>query len=122
MSGWRSSADLMIAFFRTVNAILGQVPRASSVGKSDLKSGDEVLVTTENSVYSIRAHGDATYSVRGGWFDRQGLSPQEDRALDMWEHLGRQRDPDQRGCRLRSAPGVRQSCAYHPHPGGPRDP
>src|SRR5260370_39411002 len=65
----------MIAFFRTVNAILGQVCRSSSVGKSDLKSGDEVLVTTENSVYSIRAHGDATYSVRGGWFDRQGLSP-----------------------------------------------
>ncbi len=65
----------MIAFFRTVNAILGQVRRASSVGKSDLKSGDEVVVTTENSVYSIRVHGDATYSVRGGWFDRQGLSP-----------------------------------------------
>jgi hypothetical protein len=65
----------MIAFFRTVNAILGQVRRSSSVGKTDLKSGDEVLVTTENSVYSIRVHGDATYSVRGGWFDRQGLSP-----------------------------------------------
>ena len=65
----------MIAFFRTVNAILGQVRRSSSVGKSELKSGDEVLVTTENSVYSIRVHGDATYSVRGGWFDRQGLSP-----------------------------------------------
>ncbi len=65
----------MIAFFRTVNAILGQVRRSSSVGKSDLKSGDEVLVTTENSVYSIRVHEDATYIVRGGWFDRQGLSP-----------------------------------------------
>ena len=55
----------MIAFFRTVNAILGQVRRSSSVGKSDLKSGDEVVVTTENSVYSIRVHEDATYSVRG---------------------------------------------------------
>jgi hypothetical protein len=65
----------MIAFFRTVNAILGQVRRSSSVGKSELKSGDEVLVTTENSVYSIHVHEDATYSVRGGWFDRQGLSP-----------------------------------------------
>ncbi len=65
----------MIAFFRTVNAILGQVRRSSSVGKSDLKSGDEILVTTENSVYSIRVQEDATYSVRGGWFDRQGLSP-----------------------------------------------
>ncbi len=65
----------MIAFFRTVNAILGYVGCFQSVGKSDLKSGDEVLVTTENSVYSIRVHGDATYSVRGGWFDRQGLSP-----------------------------------------------
>jgi hypothetical protein len=65
----------MIAFFRTVNAILGQVRRSQSVGKSDLKIGDEVLVTTENSIYSIRVHEDATYSVRGGWFDRQGLSP-----------------------------------------------
>ncbi len=65
----------MIAFFRSVNAILGQMSRSSSIRKSELRSGDEILVTTENSVYSIRVEEDATYSVRGGWFDRQGLSP-----------------------------------------------
>ena len=33
------------------------------------------MVTTENSVYSIQVLEDATYLVRGGWFDRQRLSP-----------------------------------------------
>src|SRR5215467_9059591 len=65
----------MIAFFRTVNAILGQMSRSSSIRKTELSCGDEVLVTTENSVYTIRVEKDATYSVRGGWFDRQGISP-----------------------------------------------
>ncbi len=41
----------------------------------DLSRGCRVVVSTENSVYSIEVLEDATYSVRGGWFDRQGLSP-----------------------------------------------
>ena len=32
-------------------------------------------MTTENSVYSIEVLADATYCVRGGWFDRQKQSP-----------------------------------------------
>jgi len=65
----------MIACVRTVNATLEQVGRLEAVRKGDLRNGDRLLVSTENSVYSIRVHGDATYSISGGWFDSQGLSP-----------------------------------------------
>ena len=65
----------MIARFRTVNAILGQARLCRPVRKADLGCGSRVIVATENSVYSIDVLEDATYSVRGGWFDRQGLSP-----------------------------------------------
>ncbi len=60
---------------RTVNAILAQVPRCQSVRKTDLRRGDRLRVETENSVYDISVLEDATYSISGGWFDRQGLSP-----------------------------------------------
>jgi hypothetical protein len=66
---------VVIACVRTVNAILEQVRQARPVRKSDLRCGDCVLVTTENSIYSIRVLEGSTYSIRGGWFDRQGLSP-----------------------------------------------
>lgn len=65
----------MIARFRTVNAILGSAGLARPVRKADLTRGSRVVVATENSVYSIEVLEDSTYSVRGGWFDRQGLSP-----------------------------------------------
>ncbi len=65
----------MIARFRTVNAILEQATLCRTVRKADLSRGSRVVVATENSVYSIDVLEDATYSVRGGWFDRQGLSP-----------------------------------------------
>jgi hypothetical protein len=66
----------MIARLRTVNAILDQVMRCQSVRKADLRCGDRVLVATQNSLYSVQVLEDSTtYSIRGGWFDRQGLSP-----------------------------------------------
>jgi len=65
----------VIARARTVNAMLDQVGRLDLVRKTDLRSGDRLLVSTENSVYSIRVHEDSTYSISGGWFDVQGLSP-----------------------------------------------
>jgi hypothetical protein len=61
--------------FRTVNAILGQARLCHPVRKAELNCGTRVVVTTENSVYSIDVLEDATYSVRGGWFDRHRLSP-----------------------------------------------
>jgi hypothetical protein len=65
----------MIARARTVNAILEQGRLSRPVQKSELRRGDRVVVATENSVYCINVLGDSTYSVWGGWFDRQGVSP-----------------------------------------------
>jgi hypothetical protein len=65
----------MIARARTVNAILEQGRLSQPVQKSELRRGDRVVVATENSVYCISVLGDSTYSVWGGWFDRQGVSP-----------------------------------------------
>lgn len=65
----------MIGRFRTVNAILEQTGGSHPARRGDLARGDYVVVTTENSIYSIEVLEDATYLVRGGWFDRQRLSP-----------------------------------------------
>lgn len=45
------------------------------VRKIGLKNGDLVIVTTLNSVYTIRVLNDDFYQVSGGWFDSKGLSP-----------------------------------------------
>ncbi|MFQ5817256.1 MAG: hypothetical protein ACE5H2_04770 [Terriglobia bacterium] len=55
--------------------IVEQASCLKSIRKTDLRCGDWVLVTTKNSLYSIYALGNDLYSVSGGWFDRQGLSP-----------------------------------------------
>jgi hypothetical protein len=65
----------LIARFRTVNAILEKARLCDPIRKVDLGCGTRVMVITENSVYSIDVLDGATYSVRGGWFDRQRLSP-----------------------------------------------
>jgi hypothetical protein len=65
----------MTARFRTMNAILEQLRLSRPVRKAELERGDCVLVTTQHSVYSIQVLEDATYCIRGGWFDRQKLSP-----------------------------------------------
>jgi hypothetical protein len=60
---------------RTLNAILRHAEVNPAVRKADLHRGDEVVVETENSIYSIVVTEDSTYSVRGGWFDRHGSTP-----------------------------------------------
>lgn len=52
-----------------------QTRRSESVPRADLQRGDCVIVTTENSIYVIRVLDSSNYSISGGWFDRQGLSP-----------------------------------------------
>ncbi len=65
----------MTARFRTMNGMLEQLRLSRAVRKAELERGDCVLVTTQYSVYSIQVLEDATYCIRGGWFDRQKLSP-----------------------------------------------
>jgi hypothetical protein len=61
--------------YRTLGAIVDHTERLRAVHKEDLEIGDQLLVTTRNSTYSIFVLQDGLYSVSGGWFDRQGLSP-----------------------------------------------
>lgn len=65
----------MIARVRTVDAILNQMGHFEAIRKGDLRRGDQVLVSTENSLYTIQVQDEGTYSISGGWFDRNGLSP-----------------------------------------------
>ena len=65
---------------RTLGAIVdhaNHLHKLDAVYKAQLCFGDCVQVTTRNSTYSIRAHGGDLYSVSGGWFDHEGLSPFE---------------------------------------------
>ncbi len=60
----------------TLDAIIGHARSLDEVRKRDLRCGDRVLVTTRNSVYTIWVLGEGLYWVWGGWFDKQGISPQ----------------------------------------------
>ena len=61
----------------TLEARIEQADELKAVLKRELRSGDWVLVTTKNSVYSICVMGEDQYVVSGGWFDRHGVSPKE---------------------------------------------
>jgi hypothetical protein len=60
----------------TLEAAVEEARSLEEVRKVDLQSGDRVLVTTRNSLYTIWVLGDGLYWVSGGWFDRTGQSPQ----------------------------------------------
>lgn len=60
---------------RTLGAIVDHIERLEVVRKDDLELGDQVLITTRNSTYSIHVLQEDLYSVSGGWFDRRGVSP-----------------------------------------------
>ena len=42
------------------------------VRRQDLESGDRVIVSTKNSVYSLIYRIDGSFEVSGGWFEREG--------------------------------------------------
>ena len=60
----------------TLEAAVEEARSLEEVRKNDLHSGDRVLVTTRNSLYTIWVLGDGVYWVWGGWFDLRGVSPQ----------------------------------------------
>jgi hypothetical protein len=55
--------------------IIEHIDEIQKVKKGSLEPGDYVFVKTVNSVYSICKMEDDLFEVRGGWFDRKGLSP-----------------------------------------------
>jgi hypothetical protein len=66
----------LIEIANTLDAEAEQVRSLEAVRKTDLRCGDCVLVTTQNSRYTIWVLGEGRYWIWGGWFDRRGISPQ----------------------------------------------
>lgn len=60
---------------RTLNRLTEGAARFEGISRTDLRSGDWLIVETRNSRYSILALGDGRFCVTGGWFDREGVSP-----------------------------------------------
>lgn len=46
--------------------------RMPVIRKSDVEEGDLIILRTKNSRYELRAVGDDSFEVSGGWFDRKG--------------------------------------------------
>jgi len=60
---------------KTLSALIRHLDQIRSVRKTDLLSGDCLVVTTRNSSYRIVSLGNGLFRVSGGWFDRMGASP-----------------------------------------------
>src|SRR4030066_436128 len=45
------------------------------IHKNELQPGDQILLKTVNSIYSIKVLENGYYNVSGGWFDKNELSP-----------------------------------------------
>jgi len=65
----------MIGLGQSLDKIVESTTHLKQVRKVDLQYGDLVLITTRNSVYSVRVLNNGFYLISGGWFDRKGLSP-----------------------------------------------
>jgi len=62
-------------FYRTLDCIAGQLELLPTIRKTDLLSGDQLTMATENSVYSFLVLENFRYIVQGGWFDRNVAYP-----------------------------------------------
>jgi len=60
---------------RTLGAVVDHACDHDAVRKGDLQFGDQVIVRTRNSVYSLWSLGGDAFAVAGGWFDRNGDTP-----------------------------------------------
>ena len=65
----------MIGIGHSLDKIIEHAIRLQQVRKEDLQYGDQVIVLTRNSRYTIRVLRNGQYEVSGGYFDRKGLSP-----------------------------------------------
>ncbi|MCG3121541.1 MAG: hypothetical protein ALAOOOJD_04675 [bacterium] len=65
----------MPQYAHSLDAIIAQSEQLKQVRKNELHAGDWIVVVTLNSIYSIRVGEEGWYTVSGGWFDREGVSP-----------------------------------------------
>ena len=60
---------------RTLSALAEHARWDAAVRRMDLYQGDQLLVKTRNSTYSIWFLGGDEFAVSGGWFDQRNMSP-----------------------------------------------
>jgi hypothetical protein len=60
--------------YRTLDCLVGELERLSTIHRKDLLSGDRLTIATENSVYSLLVLENLQYIVHGGWFDRESAA------------------------------------------------
>jgi len=65
----------MTGIGHSLDKITEHAVHLKQIRKEGLQYGDQVIVITRNSRYSIRVLGNGQYEVSGGYFDRKGLSP-----------------------------------------------
>jgi hypothetical protein len=65
----------IMQFGRNLSTLVDMSESLKEVHKVQLCPGDQVLVHTRNSVYTIRTLGENWFEISGGWFDRKGKSP-----------------------------------------------
>src|SRR4030066_1497263 len=62
-----------------MNCILTDIVEESEtlnqIHKSSLKVGDTIILKTSNSFYLIKVLEEEKYTVSGGWFEKNNLSP-----------------------------------------------
>ena len=65
----------MTGIGHSLEKIVESTVHLKQVRKAELQLGDLVLITTRNSVYSVRVLENDFYLISGGWFDKKKLSP-----------------------------------------------
>ena len=65
----------MLRAGRTLSALVGVSDSLEEICKTDLLSGDCLIVQTRNSIYKMEVIGDGWFEITGGWFDHKGESP-----------------------------------------------
>jgi len=66
------TSTMTLRYGATLSALVDHAGHLRGLRKTDLLPGDTALIRTWNSVYMVRAVGDGTYVVSGGWFERKG--------------------------------------------------
>jgi len=62
---------------RTLGAIVDHSRGDDVVRRDEVCGGDQIIIRTRNSVYSLWVLGDGNFAVSGGWFDSRGPSPMQ---------------------------------------------
>ncbi len=60
----------MMTRAHSLSALTEHASDARGLRRSDLRSGDVILIYTRNSIYRARCMDDGRFAVSGGWFDR----------------------------------------------------